>query len=124
MLDHESLHAVNLGDARQPADGVSGNLALASPGPICHHRIMSATDAEAASAIDFAFAASREDGLWQVSALPVRAATELSLLLQALGQLPSDSGTLGMVSVDEDFFVLIRVTGGQIRLLLSDVGAA
>jgi len=85
---------------------------------------MTATDAEAAAAIDFAFAAAREDGLWQVSALPPRAATELSLLLQALGQLPSDSGTLGMVSVDEDFFVLVRVTGAQVRMLLSDVGAA
>jgi putative tRNA adenosine deaminase-associated protein len=29
-----------------------------------------------------------------------------------------------MVSVDEDFFLLIRVTGNQVRLLLSDVGAA
>jgi acetyl-CoA carboxylase biotin carboxylase subunit len=85
---------------------------------------MSSTDSEPAEAIDFAFAASREDGIWQVSALPPRAATELSVLLHALGQLPSDSGTLGMVSVDEDFFVLIRVSGAHVRLLLSDVGAA
>ena len=81
-------------------------------------------DPEPAAAIDFAFAAYREDGVWQVTALPPRAATELSVLLHALGQLPSDAGTLGMVSVDEDFFVLIRVSGSQVRLLLSDVGAA
>jgi putative tRNA adenosine deaminase-associated protein len=85
---------------------------------------MSEMDSEPASAIDFAFAASREDGAWQVVTLPPRAATELSVLLHALGQLPSDSGTLGMVSVDEDFFVLIRVSGNQVRMLLSDVGAA
>ena len=85
---------------------------------------MSTTDSEPAGAIDFAFAAHREDGSWQVTAFPPRAATELTVLLHALGQLPSDSGTLGMVSVDEDFFVLIRVTGAQTRLLLSDVGAA
>jgi putative tRNA adenosine deaminase-associated protein len=85
---------------------------------------MSPTDLEPAEAIDFAFAASREEGVWLVSALPPRAATELSLLVHALSQLPSDVGTLGMVSVDEDYFVLIRVNGANTRLLLSDVGAA
>ena len=100
------------------------SIGLASNVPICHHQGMSATDAESAEAIDFAFAAAREDGAWQVSPLPPRAATELTVLLHALGQLPSDSGTLGMVSVDEDFFLLIRVSGAHVRLLLSDVGAA
>jgi len=85
---------------------------------------MTATDAESAEAIDFAFAVSREDGAWQVSPLPPRAATELGVLLHALGQLPSDSGTIGMVSVEEDFFVLLRVSGATARLMLSDVGAA
>jgi putative tRNA adenosine deaminase-associated protein len=85
---------------------------------------MGVIDAESADAIDFAFAAAREDGAWQVVPLPPRAATELPVLLHALGQLPSDSGTLGMVSVDEDFFLLVRVSGAQVRLLLSDVGAA
>lgn len=85
---------------------------------------MSAIDAESAAAIDFAVAASREDGDWSVSTLPPRAATELDVLLHALAQLPSDVGTIGMVSVDEDFFVLARVSGGHVQLLLSDVGAA
>ena len=100
-------------------------IGLASEVSICHHQGMSATDAESAEAIDFAFAAAREDGAWQLSPLPPRAATELSVLLHALGQLPSDSGTLGMVSVDEDFLpMLIRVSAHGSRLLLSDVGAA
>lgn len=81
-------------------------------------------DSEPAAAIDFAFAAHREDGRWQVTAFPPKAATELPILLQALGQVPSESGVLGMVSVDEDFFLLIRVFGQQVRMLLSDVGAA
>ena len=85
---------------------------------------MTALDCESADAIDFAFAAYREDDIWQVSALPPRAATELPLLLQALAQLPAEAGTLGMVSVDEDFFLLVRMTGGAVRLMLSDVGAA
>ncbi len=85
---------------------------------------MSTMDAESTAAIDFAVAANRDDGEWTVSALPPRAATELDVLLRALGQLPSDVGTIGMVSVDEDFFLLARVSGVHVRLLLSDVGAA
>ncbi|MGH3446493.1 MAG: tRNA adenosine deaminase-associated protein [Nocardioidaceae bacterium] len=85
---------------------------------------MSGSDAEAAGAIDFAVAAYREDGVWQVNTLPPRAATELDHLQHALSQQPSDAGALGMVSVNEDYFVLVRVSGGHARLLLSDVGAA
>lgn len=85
---------------------------------------MSAMDAEATTAIDFAVAANREDGEWTVSALPVQAATALDVLLRTLGQLPSEVGTIGMVSVDEDFFLVARVSGPHVRLLLSDVGAA
>jgi putative tRNA adenosine deaminase-associated protein len=85
---------------------------------------MSGSDAELAAAIDFAVAAYRDDGEWTVSTLPPRAATELNVLLHALAQLPSEVGTIGMVSVEEDFFVLARVSGAHVRLLLSDVGAA
>lgn len=81
-------------------------------------------DAESPAAIDFAVAAYREDGDWTLSSLPPRAATELDVLIHALAQLPSEVGTLGMVSVDEDFFLLARVSGRHVRLLLSDVGAA
>ena len=97
---------------------------LASHGAICHHRRVSGSDAEPAGAIDFAIAAYRDEGEWTVTPLPPRAATELDVLTHALAQLPSDVGTLGMVSVDEEFFVLARVSGSHVRLLLSDVGAA
>jgi putative tRNA adenosine deaminase-associated protein len=85
---------------------------------------MTTLDAEATAAIDFAVAANREDGDWNVSALPAEAATALDVLLRTLTQLPSEVGTIGMVSVDEDFFLLARVSGTHVRLLLSDVGAA
>jgi putative tRNA adenosine deaminase-associated protein len=85
---------------------------------------MSADDADLADAIDFAVAAYRDDGEWTVSTLPPRSAIELKMLIQALAQMPSDVGTLGMISVEEDFFVLARVSGAHVRLLLSDVGAA
>jgi putative tRNA adenosine deaminase-associated protein len=85
---------------------------------------MSTMDAESTGAVDFAVAAYFEEGDWQLSSLPVEAATQLDVLLRSLAQLPSEVGTLGLVSVDEDFFILARVSGGHTRLLLSDVGAA
>jgi putative tRNA adenosine deaminase-associated protein len=85
---------------------------------------MCALDAESTAAIDFAVAANRDDGEWAVSALPADAATALDVLVRSLARLPSDVGTIGMVSVDEDFFLIARVSGTSVRLLLSDVGAA
>ncbi len=76
------------------------------------------------SGADFAVVAYREEGTWQVVPLPPRAATDLDVLLHALRQSPGDDGSLGMVSVAEDFFVLARVQGAVVRLLLSDVTAA
>lgn len=91
---------------------------------ICDDQVMSSTDAGAAAGIDFAVAACREDGVWTLSTLPPRAATDLDALVRVLAQLPSEVGTIGMVSVEEEFFLLARVSGAQVRLLLSDVGTA
>ncbi len=74
--------------------------------------------------VDFAIAAFLEEGERQAVALPPHAANDLDTLLHALRQLPADSGALGFVSVAEDFFVMARVSGPEVRLLLSDVTAA
>lgn len=73
------------------------------------------------AAIDFAIAAVREESLWQVSTLPPRAGSDLESFLHALRQQPGEIGTIGFVSIAEDFFVAARVHGEEIRLLLSDV---
>ena len=78
----------------------------------------------AADAVDFVLAAYREDGRWQVEPLPPWAGADLDTLIDALRRRPGDHGALGLVSVDEDFFVAVRVVGAQVRLLLSDVTAA
>ena len=75
-------------------------------------------------AVDFAVAAWREEGLWQVVTLPPRAADTLESLLGALRAQPGEGGVLGLVSVAEEFFVLTRVLGDEVRLLLSDLYAA
>ncbi len=76
------------------------------------------------SGVDFAMVAVREDGSWQVATLPRRLGEELQPLLHALRQQPGEGGTLGFVSVGEDFFVAARVMGHDTRLLLSDVTCA
>ncbi len=81
-------------------------------------------DGDAPSDIDFVLAAYREDGRWQVEPLPPQVAAELASLVATLRQRPGDGGALGLVSVDDDFFVVVRVRGDDLRLLLSDVTAA
>ncbi|GAA0572263.1 tRNA adenosine deaminase-associated protein [Kribbella sandramycini] len=74
--------------------------------------------------LDFAIAAYAEDGVWTVTPLVLRGEPELSAVVSALLRYPGEAGVLGMISVDEDFFVVIRVVGGRARLLISDVTAA
>jgi putative tRNA adenosine deaminase-associated protein len=74
---------------------------------------------------DFALAAYREEGRWEVTPLPRRATTGVTELVAALRQLPADSGALGLVSVGDDFCLIARTSGhGEVRLLLSDNTAA
>ena len=79
---------------------------------------------EIAEGVDFAVVAYREEGVWQVQSLPDDHLDDVESLASDLRRYPGDGGSLGMVSVDEDFFVLVRVAGSQVRVLLSDVTAA
>jgi putative tRNA adenosine deaminase-associated protein len=74
--------------------------------------------------IDFALAAYREEGVWQVAELAHDVLGDIEALSHALRRFPGDGGAVGMVAVDEDFFVLVRVAGSHARVLLSDVTAA
>jgi putative tRNA adenosine deaminase-associated protein len=74
--------------------------------------------------VDFVLAAYREEGVWQVQELPAQRAGDVPTFAAELRRWPGDFGCLGLVSVDEDFFVLVRVAGPQVRVLLSDVTAA
>lgn len=74
--------------------------------------------------VDFALVAYREEGVWVVAEIPETALHDTEVLAAELRRWPGDFGSLGMVSVDEEFFVVGRVAGGSIRWLLSDVTAA
>jgi putative tRNA adenosine deaminase-associated protein len=79
---------------------------------------------EQTGGIDFALAAFRDDGTWQVQEIASPAYDTVDSLSHALRQVARDDGALGMVAVDEDFFVVVRVNGPTTRVLLSDVTAA
>ncbi len=74
--------------------------------------------------VDFAIAAWREDGLWQVESLPPHTYSSLDSLVASLRAQPGEGGALGLVSVAEEFFLLVRVRGEDVRLLVSDLFAA
>jgi putative tRNA adenosine deaminase-associated protein len=78
----------------------------------------------APDAVDFALAAYREEGVWQVAELTHDHVEDVETLASALRRFPGDHGAVGLVAIDEDFFVVVRVAGQNTRVLLSDITAA
>ena len=74
--------------------------------------------------VDFALAAYREEGVWQLEELVHEVLADVETLAHALRRFPGDGGAVAMVGVDEDFFLIVRVSGATTRILLSDVTAA
>ena len=74
--------------------------------------------------VDFALAAYREEGVWQVQELAHDILGDIDTLSHALRRFPGDGGAVGMVAIDEDFFLIVRVAGSSTRVLLSDITAA
>jgi putative tRNA adenosine deaminase-associated protein len=66
----------------------------------------------------------REEGVWQSGLLPERVGSDLDGLIQVLRQQPGEIGAIGLVNVADEFFVVLRVRGDEVRLMLSDVTAA
>jgi putative tRNA adenosine deaminase-associated protein len=77
-----------------------------------------------AEGVDFALVAYREDSVWQLQELDPKKAADLDAFATELRRYPGEAGTLGFVSIDEDFFLMVRVLGAEVRILLSDVTAA
>lgn len=74
--------------------------------------------------LDFALVVWREEGRWVVDQLPTRTAASLDLLRKAVHAQAGDEGAMAMVSIAEDFFVLVRAVRGRDTVLLSDATAA
>jgi putative tRNA adenosine deaminase-associated protein len=74
--------------------------------------------------IDFVLAAYREDGEPRVQELAKDLANDLEELIVQLRRLPGDAGSIGFVSLVEEVFVIVRVRGQHVQVLLSDETAA
>jgi len=72
----------------------------------------------------YAVICSRLDGHWDLDALPESLTGDLDDLIAAVQQQPGEQGAFALVDVADEFFVVVRVQYGRVRLLLSDVTAA
>lgn len=76
------------------------------------------------SPVGFAVAVSRAEGAWHVEPLPPTVLDDLTVLLAALRSQPPEGGPFVAAAVDDEFFVIARMDGAKISLLLSDLTAA
>ena len=83
----------------------------------CHDHLM---ETQQPDDLDFAVAAWREEGRWNVSALPLRTAADIESLRAALRQLPGEGGVFGIVGVLDEFFLIVRQSGEHSRMFVSD----
>ncbi len=74
--------------------------------------------------VDFAVTVYREEGSPVVQELPLEVVNDLDELIEQLRRYPGDAGTLGIVAIAGEFFVLVRVRGRTVQLLLNDGMAA
>ena len=80
---------------------------------------MPETDIDASAVVVF-----REEGRWQAGALPAVLTGDLEGLISAVRQQSVQGDACALVDVAGEFFVVVRVQQGRVRLLLSDVTAA
>jgi putative tRNA adenosine deaminase-associated protein len=72
----------------------------------------------------FAVAAIREEGRWRCAALDGDALLDLDSAISELRSVRSSGAVLGLLAVDDCFFVIVRPTPGGVSLMLSDAIAA
>jgi len=72
----------------------------------------------------FAVAAIREEGRWRCTALDGEALLDLDSAISELRSVRSSGAVLGLLAVDDCFFVILRPIPGGISLMLSDAIAA
>jgi putative tRNA adenosine deaminase-associated protein len=72
----------------------------------------------------FAVVAFRDGQLWRVEPLPPAVLADLGVLLSALRSQPPEGGPFVIACVEDEFFVIARLDGRRVSLLLSDLTAA
>ena len=72
----------------------------------------------------YAVAAIREEGRWRCARMAAEALIDLDAAITELRSLRSTGAVLGLLDVDDEFFVLLRPTPGGVSLMVSDAVAA
>jgi putative tRNA adenosine deaminase-associated protein len=72
----------------------------------------------------FAVAAIREEGKWRCTRLSPEALVDLDAAITELRAMRSTGAVLGLLDVDDEFFVLLRPVPGGVALMVSDAVAA
>ena len=72
----------------------------------------------------FAVAAIREEGRWRCAKMKAEALVDLDAAITELRAMRSTGAVLGLLDVDDEFFVLLRPTPGGVALMVSDAVAA
>jgi putative tRNA adenosine deaminase-associated protein len=72
----------------------------------------------------YAIAAIREEGRWRCARMTPAALVDLDAAITELRSLRSTGAVLGLLDVDDEFFVLLRPTPGGVALMVSDAVAA
>lgn len=85
---------------------------------------MTEMDVSEVEAVDLAVVAYDDDGTWHVQDLPEKALVSVETIARELRRYPGDRGAIALLSVDEDFIVIVRAHGPHVRALLSDVTVA
>ncbi|MGK2309634.1 tRNA adenosine deaminase-associated protein [Cutibacterium sp. V947] len=74
--------------------------------------------------IDFVVALYNDDGERIAVPMEPMLANDLDELITQLRRLPADAGAVGMVSIDHQFYVIVRVRGRNVQVFLSDATQA
>jgi len=72
--------------------------------------------------VDIAVAAWHENGRWTLAQLP--SAHDLAHIIDRLKSQQTNGGAIALIAIDEEFFMLIRVLGAHISMMLSDATCA
>ncbi|MBD4449438.1 tRNA adenosine deaminase, partial [Xanthomonas citri pv. citri] len=74
--------------------------------------------------IDFVVALYNDDGERVAVPMEPMLANDFDELITQLRRLPGDAGAVGMVSIDHQFYVIVRVRGRNVQVFLSDATQA
>ncbi|MGH3412942.1 MAG: tRNA adenosine deaminase-associated protein [Marmoricola sp.] len=85
---------------------------------------MTAVTGDGTEQVDLAVVAYVDEGDWCLQQMRPTVLESVHTIVHELQRYPGETGALAMLSVDEDFLLLVRTRGPEVTVLLSDAGAA